>query len=74
MGFRQATWDDLKPGERVYVDDGFDCMGAGPKQVYEAKDCHGVPGLFVFCSAGRHYLAGQLRPDGSLAGVSVVDG
>ena len=57
---------DLKAGDVVELDDGFDCMLPGLATVQ--ADGHGK--LFVPCSAGKHFLDGQLRDDGTLAGVS----
>jgi hypothetical protein len=59
-----ARLDDLKAGDTLFADDGFTCMQAGVKTVREDED-----GLYIPCADGSHYLDGQLREDGTLAGL-----
>lgn len=58
---------DVHVGDTVIIDDGFDCMAAGPRRVEEDAD-----GFYVSCSygVGRHYLDGQEDELGELVGVS----
>lgn len=58
--------NELKVGDKVFVDNGFTCMDAGEKIVKSDKG-H----LYVECDAGHHDLAGQLNDDGTLSGVSL---
>lgn len=44
----------VKMGDTIVADGGFTCMKAGPHKVEGDAD-----GLFVPCSDGKHYLAGQ---------------
>lgn len=69
--------EDLKPGDTLRVDDGFDCMVPWSDLVVQ----QGGHGLFVPCAgpngegaAGseRHYLGGQITDDGTLTGVRRV--
>lgn len=53
---RTVRLSELKAGDIVVADADFPCMAAGRKTV-EADE----GGLFVPCSAGRHYLDGQIH-------------
>lgn len=61
--------DDLSAGDVIVADAGFDCMPEGRHVV--RRDHHRK--LFVICSAGCHYLEGQLRDDGTLVGFFIED-
>jgi hypothetical protein len=51
---------DVKAGDRVEADSGFDCLIGDRIAVVEAdKDGH----LFIKCAKGKHYLAGQIQGD-----------
>lgn len=56
---------EIKIGETVIADGGFDCIRPGPVLV-DGDD----NGLFVRCDEGKHYLIGQESGDGSLIGLS----
>ncbi|WP_370677595.1 hypothetical protein [Pleomorphomonas sp. PLEO] len=60
-----TTLADLKAGDVVSADGGFDCLAEGPHVV--EKDDHG---LFIKCREGNHYLDGQEDDDGNLVGIS----
>lgn len=75
------TLDQLKAGDWIVVDGGFDCMEAGLHQVHVDGN-----GLFVYCSGPigddgqptqpgpcQHFLDGQENEDGSLIGLSLPD-
>lgn len=55
--------EDLKPGDRILLDDGFTCVSEG---VYEVKSMEGR--LYFDCSMGEHYLDG-CEECGTLVGV-----
>lgn len=57
---------DLKAGDRVEVDGGFTCMKGGTVLTV-LNDDSGE--LFLPCSHGGHYMAGQLAAGGSLIGI-----
>lgn len=51
-----ARLSALSCGDKVTCDNGFTCLPAG-----KVRTVHADPiGLFIKCSAGRHYLVGQL--------------
>lgn len=52
-----ATFDDLKPGDRVEVDGGFSCIPKGAKYIVENGE---EDGLFITAGGHRHYLDGSL--------------
>ena len=56
---------DLKVGDKVIADAGFDCLHAGTHKVEGDSG-----GLFISCKKGRHYLSGQEGDDGDLIGLS----
>ncbi len=59
---------DLKAGDVVEVDGGFDCMKAGEHTVHFYHKT-GPNGLYLYCTAGQHFLAGQELENGELTGV-----
>lgn len=55
-----ATVADTQAGSYVIPDGDFDCMTEGdPREVH--KD---IGGLYCHCTAGKHYLEGQLDDNG----------
>ncbi len=59
--------EDLKAGDVVEIDGGFDCMDAGEHTVF-----HHENGLYLKCRAVKHFLEGQEDFDeegGELVGV-----
>ena len=54
-----ARVDDVKPGDTLIADDGFDCIQEGTHLIVQ-KDSEGT--LYVPCKGGegRHYLQGQI--------------
>ncbi len=70
MGTQQKAvrLSDLKPGDRIEIDDGFTCADAGTVDV--CADTNGE--LYFACEDGRHYLEGQLDFDGSDVLVGIV--
>lgn len=59
---------DLKAGDKVEFDGGFDCIKSGEhRTVYSS-----ISGLYVDCGEGKHYLSGQLGLDDLLIGVYKV--
>jgi hypothetical protein len=66
-----TTWvkaSDVKAGDVIVADGGFDCLSAGA-HVVEAD----TTGLFVRCSSGTHHLDGQLNGEGRLVGFTADD-
>jgi hypothetical protein len=65
-GRRYAKLAGLRPGDKVQVDGGFDCMEAWSiKEVHQHKS--GV--LYINCGKGNHILDGQDDGDGYLVGI-----
>lgn len=64
-GREYAKLSNLKAGDVVTIDGGFDCMDSGkPHEVYGNGD------LYLICDHGHHFLSGQLEVDNdSLVGV-----
>ncbi len=59
------NYNDLKEGMTVYVDDGFDCMPAGPHTVHgDGTD------FYLHCDEGYHNLDGQCEEDDIMIGIS----
>jgi len=56
--------EDLKPGDVIVADGGFNCLHAGEHIVHAEDD-----DLFVWCDEGLHFLDGQLADDGHLVGI-----
>jgi hypothetical protein len=59
----------VKPGDRLFTDDGFTCMPAWQAKIVR-RDEKGE--LYVAClceRGGRHYLDGQLDEQGRLVGL-----
>lgn len=52
-----ARIDDVKAGDKLTPDDGFDCLKVGSVLVVQA-DADGK--LYVPCDEGNHYLNGQI--------------
>ena len=69
-GREYARLADLRKGDKVQVDDGFDCME--PWSTHLVKEDYG--GLFVQCAKGLHHLRSQLTTDGALVGIYHVKG
>ncbi len=62
----QVKLADLKAGDTIEIDGGFNCAAAGPVGVHIGDDGE----LYFDCRAGRHYLAGQEdEPGEALVGV-----
>lgn len=59
-GREYARLSELKPGDRVQVDDGFDCME--PWSIKEVQ-CNENGDWFINCSKVEHDLYGQLMDD-----------
>jgi hypothetical protein len=56
---------DVKTGDVLTPDGGFDCLKEGePVKVATDDSGHYVP-----CTAGKHYLIGQLDEKGGLVGL-----
>jgi len=53
-----AKTSEVRAGTIVRADSGFTCMSEGLKTVRADEG-----GLYIPCSAGRHYLDGQLDRD-----------
>lgn len=62
--FPRVGLEDLKAGDTLFADDGFDCLEAGPVKVEEDDGR-----LYVRCHAGCHYLDGQTDDEGKLSGL-----
>ena len=63
---------DLKAGDVVEVDGGFDCMKAGEHTVHSHKGNSDYGRLYLPCLSGLHFLDGQENFDeenGDLVGV-----
>lgn len=70
IGWGEVTFNEVKVGDRLQVDDNFSCVAAN--SVVEVKSDEN--GLYFDCSAGidakaRHYLAAQIftNDDGQVA-------
>jgi hypothetical protein len=61
-----AILSKIKPGDRLFTDSGFTCMGAGEAKIVRRDD---QGRLFVPCRDGRHYLDGQRGENGALVGL-----
>lgn len=57
---------EIKAGDTVFLDSGFTCVKAGPVEIQQ-----GMRGLYFRCSAGAHYIDGQLE-DGVYIGLSAL--
>lgn len=60
-----AIYTNIKAGDRLKADGGFDCLAKGQISQVERDDS----GLFIRCEDGRHYLSGQLGDDDELIGL-----
>lgn len=71
-----ARLSELRPGDRVIVDDGFECMGRWTeREVYQTHDVADEPTMAIKCRSGGHTLDGQLAADGdSLIGIYRKEG
>jgi len=60
---------EIKTGDVLEADGGFDCMDEGTRYTVEEDDA----ALFVNCREGKHYLDGQVDvPGGDLVGLHRV--
>jgi hypothetical protein len=48
---------EIKPGDIIQVDDGFDCIKPWSKHIVRGQD------MYIECELGEHYLDGQLMFD-----------
>lgn len=55
-GLQSARLTDLRPGDRVFCDEGFFCIPAGARRTVCADE---RGDLYVPCAQHRHYLVGQ---------------
>lgn len=53
-----TKYKDIKVGDILVADAGFDCLFDGQKCVVE-EDAQGIK--FIYCTEGPHYLDGQLE-------------
>lgn len=60
-GRHYAKLNDLKPGDRVQVDDGFTCIPLWSEKEVRADQSGD---LWIKCRRGQHYLDGQLDYNG----------
>lgn len=66
QGRPYARLSELRAGDRVVLDDGFDCMDGWEEQALLEDNL----GLHVTCELERHYIDAQLEPDGdTLVGI-----
>lgn len=63
-GRAYAKLSEVKAGDVLELDAGFDCVASGPVTV-EENDGR----LFFQCSRGHHYLEGQAEETDDLIGV-----
>lgn len=49
-----AKLSELKAGDKIELDSGFNCAGPGPTEVHASDH-----GLYFECSEGHHYLHDQ---------------
>lgn len=59
-------FEDVKEGDTVIIDEGFNCMKAGKKRVYADEE----EDLYIECDYGNHYLVGQEDEKGFLIGIT----
>jgi hypothetical protein len=59
---------DVKPGDKLLCDEAFTCTTPGLAYAVRADEKTGEK--FINCRDGRHYLDGQKRLDGTLAGMT----
>ena len=64
-GREYAKQPELKAGDRLQVDDNFDCMEGWSAKEVEADEKE----FYVHCSCGRHYLDGQGEFDDDIIGI-----
>lgn len=64
QGRAYAKLNELKVGDVIELDDGFDCKEMGTCRV-----CKDEQGLYFICSEGHHYLDGQADNGNDLVGV-----
>lgn len=60
-----ALLKNIKPGDTLTTDAGFDCMSPGSKKTVFAL----ADKLFICCKHGHHLLDGQLDNEGYLIGL-----
>lgn len=65
-----ASAYEVKRGDLLEADGGFPCIAAGARLRIEGEET--FPSLWVSCSAGRHYLSGNLKAEGELVGFRLV--
>lgn len=65
-GRAYAKLSELKAGDRLVADGGFDCLEDGQLVVVKAT---AAGGLFVICAEGEHYLDGQADDGEHLVGL-----
>ncbi len=56
QGRPYARLSEVKAGDTLEADDNGVCISAGTYTV--------MPGLYIICRKGKHYLNGQLSTDG----------
>jgi len=65
LGPARVKLGDIRPGDRIELDGGFDCIAAGIVDVHSDEG-----GLYFDCRQGRHALARQEdEPGAPLVGV-----
>ena len=57
-GREWAILSQVKPGDRLFTDDGFTCMRFGEAKIVRRNE---EGQLYVPCRDGRHYLDAQLE-------------
>jgi len=65
----KATEENVVEGTCLIADDGFTCLEMNDERIVQ-KNEHG---LFVKCSAGHHYLDGQLEDGDEYIGFSIKE-
>lgn len=68
-----ALLEELRDGQRIELDDGFECLNhEADRPTTRTVLADDAGRLFFTCRCGRHYLDGQLEGGDSLIGVYCV--
>lgn len=62
-GRAYARHAELREGQRIELDDGFDCVEHNPEHPTTRTVLKDEQGLYFVCKSGKHYLAGQVEGD-----------
>lgn len=66
QGREYAKLSQLKPGDCLQADSGFECMS--PRELFEVKQ-HDCGELYINCRDGKHFLVGQTDNNEDIIGL-----